>query len=184
MKLTPDMKRRALEWLPSLPPRERHNAFSDTRVDGVGDWLLLDETFSTWHTSEGRMAKPVLLFYGGPGVGKTFMSSLVIDTLCSKIVKRDMVVSYVYCEFGTQHEQSVSSVLGSVLFKALGEKNSLKSKSCEAFEMAERQVEGFKFRLHEILEMLIESISLWNRFFICIDALDEFPTKQRAQLWE
>ena len=46
----PDEKRRVLEWLSPLASRERHQAVRDSRVEGVGDWLLRDQSFSTWRT--------------------------------------------------------------------------------------------------------------------------------------
>ena len=68
-----DEKRRVLEWLSPLASRERHQAVRDSRADGVGDWLLHTREFSTWRTLEDGAAQPVLLCYGDPGVGKTYM---------------------------------------------------------------------------------------------------------------
>ena len=45
----------------------------DSRADGVGDWLLHTGEFSTWRALEDRPAQSVLLCYGDPGVGKTYM---------------------------------------------------------------------------------------------------------------
>ena len=54
----------------------------------------------------------------------------------------------------------------------------------EAFERAKRKVDGRPLRLPEIRAMLVKSLSSLRRGFICIDALDEFPTKHRPELWE
>ena len=69
----PDEKRQVLEWISSLASRERHQAVRDSRVEGVGDWLLRDQSFSTWRTLGDQVAKPVLLCYGHPGAGKTYI---------------------------------------------------------------------------------------------------------------
>ena len=68
----PDEKRQVLEWLSPLASRERHQAVRDSRVEGVGEWLLRDQSFSTWRVLEDR-TKPVLFCYGYPGAGKTYM---------------------------------------------------------------------------------------------------------------
>ena len=68
-----DEKRQVLEWISLLASRERHQAVRDSRVGGVGDWLLRDRKFSIWRTLEGRTAKPVLFCYGHPGAGKTYI---------------------------------------------------------------------------------------------------------------
>jgi len=66
-------ERRQVLGLPPFPPPERHQAIRDARVVGVGDWLLRNQSFSTWRTSEGRTEKPVLFCYGHPGAGKTYI---------------------------------------------------------------------------------------------------------------
>jgi len=67
-------ERRALpEWLSPLEPRERHRAIAMNRVAGVGDWLLRTKKFTRWSQSGDRSAKPVLLCYGDPGAGKTYL---------------------------------------------------------------------------------------------------------------
>lgn len=67
-----DKKSQVLEWLSPLASRERHQTVRDARVNGVGDQLLCTKVFSTWHESGNPTAKPVLFYYGGPGVGKTY----------------------------------------------------------------------------------------------------------------
>ena len=47
-----------------------------------------------------------------------------------------------------------------------------------------RSVDGCGLRLPEILDLLTKSLKGLERGFICIDALDEFSAKQRAQLWD
>ena len=69
----PDEKRQLLEWLSPLASRERHRDVCGKRVEGVGDWPLRDQRFSTWRTSEDRTAEPVLFCYGHPGAGKTYI---------------------------------------------------------------------------------------------------------------
>ena len=196
-----DEKRQILEWLSPLASRERHQAVRDSRADGVGDWLLHTREFSTWRTLENRAAQSVLLCYGDPGVGKTYMryeplypqvnamlkkqhSSLVIDTLCDEIGEDNVAVAYVYCDFSTPNAQSASTVLGSLLRQVVGALTQIPDDVQKAFERAKRQVDGCGLRLPEIVDMLIKSLSCLKRSFICIDALDEFPLKFRPQLWE
>ena len=66
-------KRHILDWLSPLASRERHQVVRDSRADGVGDWLLHTKEFCIWRTLEDGGAQPVLLCYGDPGVGKTYM---------------------------------------------------------------------------------------------------------------
>ena len=68
-----DEKRQIMEWLSPLAPRERHQAISDGRMDGIGTGLLRTNEFEKWHTSEDQAVNPVLFCHGGPGVGKTYL---------------------------------------------------------------------------------------------------------------
>ena len=68
-----DEKRQIMEWLSPLAPRERHQAVSDGRMDGIRTWLLRTNEFEKWHTSEDQAVNPVLFCHGGPGVGKTYL---------------------------------------------------------------------------------------------------------------
>jgi len=64
-----------LTWLSPLEPRLRHRDIQERRVNNVGEWLLETEEFRSWHdrSGKGEGDKAVLFYYGGPGVGKTFI---------------------------------------------------------------------------------------------------------------
>jgi len=111
-------------------------------------------------------------------------SSLVIDTLLNGIDGDGVVVAYVYCDFSTQNMQSTSAVLGSVLRQVVGALARIPDEVQKAFERAKKQADGCGLRLPEILDILTRILPGLERAFICIDALDEFPIKQRAQLWD
>ena len=79
-----DEKRQILEWLSPMAPRERHQAVSDGRMDGVGTWLLRTNEFEKWHTSEDLDVNPVLFCHGDPGVGKTYLRCVNVALLESR----------------------------------------------------------------------------------------------------
>ena len=65
-----------LAWLSPLDPKLRHQDIRDRRVEGVGEWLLHTEEFSSWHAGSKGGGEPndaVLFCYGDPGVGKTYI---------------------------------------------------------------------------------------------------------------
>ena len=111
-------------------------------------------------------------------------SSLVIDTLHDGIDRDGAAVAYVYCDFTTLYMQSTSAVLGSVLRRVVGAVEEIPDEVQQVFRRAKKQTDSCKLRLPEILDMLTKSLLRSKRGFICIDAMDEFPAKQRAQLWK
>jgi len=111
-------------------------------------------------------------------------SSLVIDTPHNSIDGDNVAVACVYCDFHGHKEQSAASVLVGVLKPLVAGIEPIPEPIKEAFEQAKRVADGRALRLPEIGAMLIKSLSSLRRGFICIDALDEFPTKHRPELWE
>ena len=64
-----------LAWLSPLNPKVRHQDIRDRRVGNVGKWVLQTDEFRSWYAGSGgsESDKAVLLGYGDPGVGKTFI---------------------------------------------------------------------------------------------------------------
>jgi len=111
-------------------------------------------------------------------------SSLVIDTLCDSIDGNNVAVACVYCDFHAHEEQSAVSVLASLLKQVVAGVEPIPEEVKEAFERTKREVDGRALRLDQVRSMLVKSLSSLCRAFICIDALDEFPTKHRPELWD
>ena len=111
-------------------------------------------------------------------------SSLVVDSVCDKEDASDTAVACVYCDFYTQGEQSTARLLGALLKQVLSALESMPEEVKSAFVKSKRRVGGCRLLLPDILEMLAQSLRRFQRVFICLDALDEFPAKHRPELWE
>jgi len=109
------------------------------------------------------------------------VSSLVIDTLCRQATGGNASVTCFYFDFATQEGQSLASILGSVLKQVVGGLDEVPQKLVEAFRDSEKVIGGQRLALAEIVEFL-QDISSSRRTYICIDALDECPARQRAKL--
>ena len=95
-----------------------------------------------------------------------------------------MAVACMYCDFHGHKAQLAASVLAALLKQLVAGLEQIPEEIRKAFERAKKVVDGRTLRLTEIRAMLIKSLSSLRRGFICIDALDEYPTKQRPELWE
>jgi len=105
----------------------------------------------------------------------------VIDTLCKQAVGGNANVACYYFDFATQEEQSLASILGSILKQVVGGLNEVPQKLVEAFRDNEKAIGGQRLTPAEIVEFL-QDISSSRRTYICIDALDECPARQRVKL--
>ena len=61
------------QWLSPLEPNKRHRDVRDSRLDGVGEWVLRRSEFESWCKSLDGSANRTMLCYGGQGVGKTYI---------------------------------------------------------------------------------------------------------------
>ena len=50
-------------------------------MEGVGSWFIRANEFKKWYTIEDQAVNPVLLCYGDPGVGKTYLRCVEITSL-------------------------------------------------------------------------------------------------------
>jgi len=92
-------------------------------------------------------------------------------------------VACIYCDFHEHKSQGAAGVLAALLKQLVGGLELIPKEIKEVFGRAKGKVDGRALRLPEICMMLIKSVSSLRRGFICIDALDEFPTKHRPELW-
>ena len=95
-----------------------------------------------------------------------------------------MAVAGVYCDFHAHREESATGVLATLLRQIVMGAEPIPEEIKRAFKQANRQIGGRALGLPEIRAMFVESVSSLRRGFICIDALDEFPTKHRPELWK
>ena len=92
--------------------------------------------------------------------------------------------SLVYCDFYAYKEQLATSLLAALLRQLVAGVELIQGAIKEAFERAKRVANGQTLGLSEIRGMLVLSLSSMRWGYICIDALDEFPTKHRPELWD
>ena len=104
-------------------------------------------------------------------------SSLVIDRLYDQARKDNLAVSWLYCDYLDQKEQTVTNIMGAIL-KQLVRRRKMPQDIREAFE------EGRRPLLPDLVRMVGIAIASLSRVFICIDALDEYLPKDLPELLE
>lgn len=108
----------------------------------------------------------------------------MIDTLCDEIDAKNAAVACLYCDFHSQKEQTMAHILGALLKQVVGRLEQIPEEIDAAFYKAKGQIGGRCLRVPTIRKMLLSSIKLLQRTFICIDALDELRVEHRAELLE
>ena len=99
------------------------------------------------------------------------VSSLVVDRLCDQSDGQDTAVTCFYVDLAARKEQSVASILGSLLRQVVGGMGNVPKKIIRAFEKGRMAIGGRGPQLSDIVKML-QTITSSLRTFICIDALE------------
>ena len=109
------------------------------------------------------------------------VSSLVVDRLCDQCRVQNTAVTCFYLDFAARKEQSVTSILGSLLRQVVGGMEKVPEKITQVFREQKMAIGGRGPRLSDIVTML-QTITSPLPTFICIDALDECAAAHRVKL--
>lgn len=156
-----------IDWLTKIDYIPQQIDFTSKCQDGTGQWVLDSNEFQTWlNTSRQTLFCP-----GMPGGGKTMITSIIVNYLCTSYRKdANIGIAYIYCNFRNQEKQEPAQIFASLL------RQLVQGRPC-----VPECVKSF-YRLHKdkpgpppnkILNILHAITAEYSRTFIVIDALDE-----------
>ena len=109
------------------------------------------------------------------------VSSLVVDRLCDQYTEQNTAVTCFYLDFAARKEQSVVSILGSLVRQVVGGMEEVPEEITQVFQRQKMAIGGRGPRLPDIVTML-QAITSSLRTFVCIDAWDECAAAHRVKL--
>ncbi|UKZ49278.1 hypothetical protein TrVGV298_003523 [Trichoderma virens] len=176
-RLDKDETDRALNWLTPTDYAPQQSDYLARRQPGTGQWLLDSKEFQAWLGANNQ----TLFCPGMPGAGKTILTSIVVNELCTRFPDDPTIgIAYIYCNFRRKEEQKVSHMLASLL-KQL-------SQSCPSLPTSVRDLydqhrsKQTRPLPDEVSKALQSTAALYSRVFIIIDAFDEVPDSRRRRL--
>lgn len=87
------------------------------RVNGTCEWLLVHPTYANW---VGAETSQLLRLIGGPGIGKTMISSFLVEELEQKATKTpEMTFAYYFCDNKDERRSSALAILRGLLLQLL-----------------------------------------------------------------
>ena len=174
-----DEERGILNWIGRYTPETDHERVAKPRLPGTGQWFLQREEFATWRNDPMPGG---LWALGNPGVGKTILSSLVVDELfANEFEQQGVGVAYFYFDYTKRETHSASFLLRSILRQLCAYKTPLPRAAVE-FHSNYSTRPVFANHLAATLSLVVHEFS---RVYVVIDALDEFEEgPDRAELLE
>ncbi|KAK5636040.1 hypothetical protein RRF57_011752 [Xylaria bambusicola] len=157
-----------LDWLTSTDYGTQQTDNFRRRQLGTGQWLLDSDKYQSWL----KEPKNTLFCPGIPGAGKTILTSIVIDNLENHFHRETTIaIAYVYLNYKRQSEQTVESLLSSLLKQLCQCRSPLPSSLTELYDRHKPRRTRPSF---DEISKALESVTVQNsRTFITIDALDE-----------
>ncbi|KAG5794504.1 hypothetical protein H9Q69_006460 [Fusarium xylarioides] len=165
-----------LDWLTSVDYGLQQSEFQKVQQPGTGSWLLDTSEYRTWLETPGQ----TLFCQGIPGVGKTILTSGLIDHLSSKLAGDSTNgISYIFCNFQRQDQQNSNGLLTCILKQLSAGLPSLPE--CLRSLYTSHSIPRTRPSSREIISTLASVISEHKRVFIIIDALDEYGSAPGAR---
>ncbi|OJD34109.1 uncharacterized protein BKCO1_2500095 [Diplodia corticola] len=161
-----------MDWLTPVDYTPQQRGLSRSRQAGTCQWFLESPEFNRWLKHSGE----TMFCEGFPGVGKTFLTSAVVDYL-QKLHPRsqDIGVAFIYCDFAKRDQQRPVDILGS-LIKQLIQQHRVPDKLQDFYE-ENKETPASLHSCHDrddFLELLQQVIFInYAGVFLVIDALDE-----------
>ena len=110
-------------------------------------------------------------------------SSLVVDKLCQQTGEQHTPVTCFYFDFAAQKEQTVTSMLGSILKQVISGTDRVPEDIWRTLQAQKKAVSGRKPQLGDIVKIL-QLLTSSQRTFMVIDALDKCTAIQRFRLFD
>ena len=146
------------------------------RVDGTCEWVLTQHQYSSWLV-EGS---PQLLWLSGaPGIGKTVISSFLVEEL-TPIAERSwqMTLAYYFCDDKHQERRTAAAILRGLLLQILRQRPVLFKHIQTSFEMSG---DSLFTNFHGLWRIFFATIHDPEMGEVCclVDALDECEKDSR-----
>lgn len=139
------------------------------RHRGTGLWVLDDPKYEQWWQGHGS----TLLCPGIPGSGKSIMNATMVNDLRARFeTENDVIVTYYYCSFKRQAEQTVRNVLAVLVRQLFQERPNIPSEVQELYNKYHPRQETPS--TEELSSLMYTLMRDYRKIYVLIDALDEW----------
>ncbi|KAI0475504.1 ankyrin repeat-containing domain protein [Xylariaceae sp. FL0804] len=173
---------RVLNWISTVPIGEHHGEIRMNITPDTCQWLLKRQCFREWDEAS---SSTILWLQGSPGAGKTYLTSEVINHKKTELEESpdEEGFAYFYCNRNEEQRRKQLSVLQSYVCQLSTTK---RNPECIRKELEEiytaSQAAKSDLGYEQCKKQLLESVKLYSRSTLVLDALDECEETSRAQI--
>ncbi|EXJ57084.1 hypothetical protein A1O7_07428 [Cladophialophora yegresii CBS 114405] len=171
-----------LDWLAPVSSLHKHRDLQVRRAEDTGRWFLEHRDFLDW--LDDRSTSHDVLCVGGPGAGKSILSSHIVDFLRARFKDQDVAVAYYYYDYSEQVSQHPAAFARCLLRQLSSHAENVSSAVAEFYQRTRNAVKDQTW-FHDLLAVTRRVVATFTRCFIIIDALDEADSQsQRSGFFE
>ena len=146
------------------------------RVPGTCEWILTRHQYTTWLVEDG----PQLLWLsGGPGIGKTMISSFLVEELVQLAGRSPQsMFAYYFCDAKDEKRRNATAILRGLLLQLLRQRPNFFKHIQSRFDMSR---DSLFTDFHALWRVFVSIIQDTEAGEVCclIDALDECEKDSR-----
>ncbi|KAJ9317024.1 hypothetical protein DTO271D3_2763 [Paecilomyces variotii] len=177
MKAKKDEEReKFLSWVSGDDSEVDHDRLYSKRYPDTGRWLLEEKCFTDWLDDDDDT--PLFWCHGQAGIGKSVLSSIVVDHLSKSTLTDQYALGFWYCKWDDTSMETMACRIIGMFIKQLCRK--MFTIPSEILEFRRRlNKEGRTLLFKDYTELFLLCARYFKRVFLTIDALDECKDEQR-----
>jgi hypothetical protein len=161
-----------------------YNEYAESKLKSSGEWLLSESKFQDWLNRKA----PLLWITGGPGTGKSYLSSITISKLRSTYPQDSthpnrISVAYFFIKEHDQELQDLGNILKSIAYKIAQVDAVYQSHVVRILSRPESSVTPRKIWENLFVNFFSRARDLPNAAMIVLDGLDEALEKTLNDLF-
>ncbi|KAG8529667.1 uncharacterized protein KY384_005148 [Bacidia gigantensis] len=165
-------------------PQEIFESISRKRMPNSGNWVREEPVFQAWVRDEIS----TIWLYGGPGAGKSFTSSNIVQHMTASFPQgvgdtRWTSVAYFFCKDYSQELRSVEQILRSLSFQ-ICQNDPVYAKYCLSVFNSIGRIHTTEGIWRTLFIEFFQKEGLGNKAIILIDGLDEAYENEVPELLE
>ncbi|KAJ4345321.1 uncharacterized protein N0V89_011451 [Didymosphaeria variabile] len=181
--LTAEEERRLdeiIQWLAAPDPTVIHRKAREDHEPGTGEWMLSCQEYQDWLTG----SQQVLWLHGKAGCCKTVLCSTIVEDVTQRLSscpRDESVLAYFYFSFTETAMQRYTGLLLSIITTLSVNRRHLAQPVLSALYEESKPRQPTPQSLEGALVTLIKQ---FRTSYLVVDALDECPEQERAQVMQ